>query len=224
MNSMRKVRVERAILVATGLAVLLQLAGMSAVSDAADCGAQATSLDSPSPDCVSLVSDGEGGTVLAGSGSQDTPAFFLPPGGNTIRWTATASGADPVNFAVFVKPLDPNQPGWIFVANVILSPNETRSGSVDVSAGAVGAYYLTTIGASTWSVNISRAQLPALVSDGARARGVSVTPGLVLLRVTSPPGPTLATVPGPAGRRSFTPLPTRTPRPTRTPPPTPNVP
>lgn len=199
-----------------GLAILVSLAGLSVSTVAADCGVQ-TATETSSPGCVSLTGSPDGSTALTGTGSRDTPAFYLPPGGNTLTWTATAPEGDIVNFAGFIKPLDPNQPGWMFVANVVLKPSETQSGSVDVPSTSFGAFYLTTIGNSKWTVNITRVRLDTILSSGAQTGNVTTLP--VVPASFAPGGstprtaPTVAPVPIPVRPRLITPRPTRTPRP-----------
>lgn len=199
----------------TCLAVLVLLAGLSVGTVAADCGVQ-TATETSSPGCVSLTGSPDGSTALTGTGSRDTPAFYLPPGGNTLTWTATAPDGEIVNFAGFIKPVDPNQPGWMLVANVVLKPSETQSGSVDVPATSVGAFYLTSIGNSTWTVNISRVQPDTVVSSGAQpgsATPLPVVPASFAPGGTQRTAPTMALVPIPVRPRLITPRPTRTPRP-----------
>lgn len=201
------------------VAILVPLAGLAAAPVAADCGVvlQTTDTQSPSADCVGLATTADGSTMLSGTGAQDSPGFFLPPGGNTVAWTATAPDGDTVNFAGFLKPVDPNQPGWVFIANVVLQPNETQSGSVNVPA-ASGAYYLTSIGGATWTVNIGRSPSLSLVTANppvsfGPGQSLVLTPGPVVRGLTPPPAPTLAPVPVPGRPRALTPRPTRTPRP-----------
>ena len=209
----------KSLLVAISVAILIPLAGIAAAPVAADCGGvyQTPDTQSPNADCVGLATTADGSTMLAGTGAQDSPGFYLPSGTKTVTWTATAPDSDTVNFAGFLKPLDPNQPGWVFLANVVLRPSETQSGSVNLPAESSGAYYLTSIGGATWTVNIGRPPFPALVAANppvsfATGQSLMLTPGPVV-RGFAPPPPTLAPVPVPRRPRVFTPRPTRTPRP-----------
>ena len=111
------------------------------------------------------------GKSLSGNGPQDTLPFQLDAGAYTISWSASTAGVGPVNFAGFVKPVDPALPQWILVANAIVRPGENQSGMAQSPRMPGGAYYLTVIGDASWTVTVA----PVRASGSTAAMPVSVT-------------------------------------------------
>jgi hypothetical protein len=109
------------------------------------------------------------GKRISGVGTLDSVPFFLDAGAYHIEWTARTSATDPANFAAFVKPIDPTAPGWMFVANTIVRPGLDQSGTMETTGTQNGAYYLSAIGASTWTVTLTLSSTRPTVPIGLAA-------------------------------------------------------
>jgi hypothetical protein len=115
-------------------------------------------LPTRKPTVAPASNSSDGTQVLSGVAAQDTAAFLLDAGAYSITWTASAPESGHVNFAGFVKPVDPSASGWILVANTIIAPGQKQSGDLEVPSTPTGAYYLNVIGGSSWTVTIRRSQ------------------------------------------------------------------
>jgi hypothetical protein len=153
------------------------------------------------------------GKRISGVGTQDSAPFLLDAGAYHIEWTARTSANEPANFAAFVKPVDPTAPGWMFVANAIVRPEQGQVGTIEATGAQTGAYYLSAIGASAWTVTLTRS-LASLTRPLADLPRVDV-PHIGITPVPTPGLPGFRT-PFARPPRS-TPLPPYTPRPTYTP-------